>query len=131
MRRVWFGNQSLAKFLSAERLWGYAKSGWSKSTKRWLRKGTWAVLDQGLFATSNFILNVLLARWLSPDAYGAFGLTFAIFLLLGSVHSAMLTEPLLVFGSGKYKNRLSEYMGALVYAHVVFAGLGSSILLVV
>jgi O-antigen/teichoic acid export membrane protein len=124
MRRVRFGNQSLAKFLSAERLWGYAKSGWSKSTKRWLRKGTWAVLDQGLF-------DVLLARWLSPDAYGAFGLTFAIFLLLGSVHSAMLTEPLLVFGSGKYKNRLSEYMGALVYAHVVFAGLGSSILLVV
>jgi O-antigen/teichoic acid export membrane protein len=131
MRRVWYDNQSLVKLLSPGRLWDYAKASWTRSTKHWLRKGTWAVLDQGLFATSNFILNVLLARWLSPDDYGAFGLTFAIFLLLGSVHSAMLTEPLLVFGPGKYKDRLSEYMGALLYGHLSFAGLGSVVLLLI
>lgn len=50
---------------------------------------------------------------------------------MGAIHSAMLTEPLLVFGSGKYKDRLSDYMGALVYGHVAFAVLGSIVLLLV
>lgn len=131
MSKAWFGKRNLAKFLSFKRFWDYAKQAGSKPAKRWFKKGSWAVLDQGLFATSNFVLNVLLARWLVPDDYGAFGLTFAIFLLIGSVHSAVLTEPLLVFGSGKYKDRLSEYMGALLYAHLGFAGLGSCVLLLV
>lgn len=85
--------------------------------------------DQGLFATSNFVLNVLLTRWLSPNDYGAFSVAFAIFLLIGSVHSAMLTEPLLVFGPGKYKGRLPEYLGALVHGHLGFAVLSSALLL--
>lgn len=99
--------------------------------KRWLTKGFWAVSDQGLFATSNFVLNVLLARWLTPEDYGAFGLAFAIFLLIGSLHTAVLTEPLLVFGPGKYKDRLSEYLGAVLYGYVGVAILGSLVLSIV
>lgn len=71
----------------------------------------------------------MLARWLSPEDYGAFTVAFAIFLFVGAVHSAIFAEPLLVFGSGKYKEQLSEYMGALVYGHVGFAALGSLVLL--
>jgi O-antigen/teichoic acid export membrane protein len=97
---------------------------------RWLKKGFWAIMDQGLFAGSNFILNILLARWLTPDEYGAFGMAFAVFLLIGSLHSATLVEPMLVFGSGKYKDRLPEYLGALVYGHVGFGALGGLALLV-
>jgi O-antigen/teichoic acid export membrane protein len=41
----------------------------------------------------------------------------------------MFAEPLLVFGSGKYKERLSEYMGALVYGHLAFSAVGSLVLL--
>ena len=102
---------------------------WGTIIKRWLSKGFWAVSDQGFFATSNFVLNILLARWLAPQEYGAFSVTFAIFLFVGSVHSAIFAEPLLVFGSGKYKERLPEYMGALVYGHAAFAALGSLVLL--
>ena len=32
----------------------------------WTTRGFWAVVDQALFAVSNLIINVLLARWLSP-----------------------------------------------------------------
>jgi|DewCreStandDraft_1066081.scaffolds.fasta_scaffold00244_55 hypothetical protein len=32
----------------------------------WARKGFWAVLDQGLFAGSNFLVSVLLARDVFP-----------------------------------------------------------------
>ena len=33
---------------------------------RWARKGSLAVLDQGLFSGANFLVNILLARWLEP-----------------------------------------------------------------
>jgi hypothetical protein len=38
----------------------------------WAKKAGLAVLDQGLFTGSHFIINVLLARWLEPAQYGAF-----------------------------------------------------------
>jgi len=82
-------------------------------------------MDQGLLAGSNFVLNILLARWLTPYEYGAFSLAFAIFLFVGALHQATLLEPMLVFGSGRYKERLPEYLGTLVYGHLGFAILGS------
>jgi hypothetical protein len=85
----------------------------------WTAKGSLAVTDQGLFAGSNFMLNVMLARWLSPGDYGAFAVAFAAFLLLGQVHTALLTEPMLVYGPGKYSGRFREYMGILLRSHFV------------
>jgi O-antigen/teichoic acid export membrane protein len=96
---------------------------------RWLKKGLWAVTDQGLFATSNFVLNIFLARWLTPVEYGAFSTAFAIFLLVGGLYTATIIEPMLVFGPGRYEGRLPEYLGALVYGHLGFSALGSFALL--
>lgn len=79
--------------------------------------GFWAVMDQGLFAGSNFVLNVLLARWLGPAEYGVFGVAFAVFLFISTAHTAVVTEPLLVFGSGRHRTRLRSYVGAVVRGH--------------
>ena len=102
-----------------------------KTLSRWLQKGFWAVSDQGLFATSNFLLGVLLARWLTPQDYGAFAMVFAIFLLVSTLHTGLLTEPVLVFGASKYESRLSEYLGSLLYGHLGFVVLSSFPLLLV
>jgi O-antigen/teichoic acid export membrane protein len=83
----------------------------------WVSKGSLAILDQGLFASSNFLLNVLLARWLAPADYGAFALACSVLLLLGVLHSAILIEPMLVFGPGKYRERFPEYLGILLRGH--------------
>jgi O-antigen/teichoic acid export membrane protein len=90
-----------------------------------LKKGFWAVADQGLFAGSNCIVNVMLANWLSPEDYGAFSTAFAAFLLLGVIHTAMLTEPMLVFAGDKFKGRLRQYMGALLRGHLLLSSLAS------
>lgn len=82
-----------------------------------------------MFAGSNFALNIMLARWLTPQEYGAFSTAFAVFLLVGGIHTATLTEPMLVFGPGKYKDHHSRYLGALIYGHLGFAVLGSIALL--
>jgi O-antigen/teichoic acid export membrane protein len=91
-----------------------------KLFSRWLKQGTWAVLDQGLFSVSNLVLNVLLARWLFPQDYGVFATAFAVFLLIGTLHTGLFQEPMLVFGPGRYKDRLSEYLGTLLHGHLGF-----------
>ncbi len=84
----------------------------------WTKKSSLAVLDQGLFAGAHFILNILLARWLEPAQYGAFALAYSVFLLLAAYHSAILTEPMMVFGAGKYRERFQKYLGILLYGHL-------------
>src|SRR5690349_6833146 len=83
-------------------------------------KGAWAVMDQALFAGSNFIMNIMLVQWLSEHAYGAFSVAFAIFLLIGTLHTSLLTEPMVVFGSGRYREKSGEYLGLLICGHAVF-----------
>ncbi len=95
----------------------------------WVSKGIWTITDEGLFASSNFVLNVLLARWLTPQDFGAFTVAFMVFLLLSAFHTALFTEPMLVFGPRKFRDRLSEYLGLLLYGHVGFAALASLVLL--
>jgi O-antigen/teichoic acid export membrane protein len=99
-------------------------------TASWTLKGGLTVLDQGLFAGGNFLINVLLARWIAPVEYGAFALAYSIFLLLGTFYSAFQTEPLLVFGPGKYLSRLQAYLGVLLREHVFISGLLGLLLLV-
>src|SRR5690606_39123371 len=75
------------------------------------KKGGFALMDQALFSGANFLLNILLARFLEPAQYGAYAVVFTWFLLLGTLHTASLTEPILVYGSGKYANRFNRYLG--------------------
>jgi O-antigen/teichoic acid export membrane protein len=96
----------------------------------WAKKGSFAVLDQGLFAGANFLTNILLARWMEPTQYGAFAIAHSVFLLLASFHAAVLTEPMLVFGPGKYAEKFKKYLGILFYGHCGITGAIAVILLV-
>ena len=94
----------------------------------WLRKGSWTILDQGLFAGSNFALNILLARWMLPEEYGAFTVAFSVFMLLGTLHSGLLTEPMLVFGPGRYRAWLPQYLSGLLRGNAGFSALSALVL---
>jgi len=69
--------------------------------EHWIAKGGFAVADQAVFSGSNFVLNILLARWLSPAEYGAFALAFSFFLFAAGIHNALLLEPMTVYGPSK------------------------------
>ena len=85
--------------------------------------------DQALFAGGNFLVSILLARWLPPTAYGAFSLAYAIFLLLGTVHTGLWTEPMLVYGSGRYREDFAAYQQVLLRCHWRFGSVASLIFL--
>ena len=85
--------------------------------RRWAGRGFWAFLDQGLFSGANFLVNILLARWLPPEEYGAFAVALSIYYFLMGFHTAVLTEPMMVFGAGKYREHFRKYLGMLLYGH--------------
>jgi O-antigen/teichoic acid export membrane protein len=89
--------------------------------KSWINKGFWAVLDQALFSGANFIVNILLARWLPPEEYGAFAVALSIYYLLLGFHTAFISGPMMVFGAGKFAPRFSRYYHVLRFFHWGFS----------
>jgi len=100
----------------------------AKLARRWAGRGFWALADRGLFSISNFVLNILLARWLSPEGYGSFAVAFSVFLLLAAVHAGLLTEPMLVFGPARHADRFHRYFGELLILHAAIVAVESLVL---
>ena len=90
--------------------------------RAWLQKGLLAVLDQGLISGSNFLLAILLARWLSAEQYGAYALSFAIFVLFSFIQQGLFLEPMSVFGPSIYRNSQREYLGTLFWLQAALSG---------
>jgi O-antigen/teichoic acid export membrane protein len=78
--------------------------------RSWAFKSGFSILDQGFFSGSNFIISILLARWLTIIDFGAFVIAFTFYLLLTGFYNAFILEPMSVLGPGKYSDRLSEYL---------------------
>ena len=87
----------------------------------WARKGTLALSDQFLNSGSNFLLAILLARWLPAHAYGAYALAFSIYLLGINLQQSLVTEPMAVFGPATYRENLPQYLGVLLWINGLLA----------
>lgn len=85
--------------------------------RRWGTRGVWAVMDQAMFAGTNFLVNVLLARWLEPAEYGAFAVASSVLALAVTLHGALWTEPMLVYGPGRLRGQLASYRRVLHAEH--------------
>jgi O-antigen/teichoic acid export membrane protein len=88
----------------------------------WTAKAGFALTDQGLVSGSNFVISIVLARWLSPEQYGGFALVFAVFLLLSMAYQCLLLEPMAIFGSGEYGSRVRGYLKTLIAIHAIISG---------
>ncbi|MFZ0759282.1 MAG: hypothetical protein WAM69_04965 [Candidatus Sulfotelmatobacter sp.] len=87
----------------------------------WAAKGGFALADQGLISGSNFVISILLARWLVPEQYGAYAVAVGIFVLLTVFYQSLLLEPMAVFGGSAYRKNLREYLRVLLRAHVALS----------
>ena len=87
----------------------------------WVMNGGLAILDQGLITGSNFVIGILLARWMAPEQYGAYAVAFATFLLLGMLYQSLLIEPMGVFGASAYRDCVRGYIKALMWVHLLTA----------
>jgi O-antigen/teichoic acid export membrane protein len=93
---------------------------------RVLAQISWTLTDQALLAFSNFAGNLVLARWLTPIEYGGYVSASALFWMITSAHSGLLTEPMMVFGSARFHNQLSSYFAVLAVFHWCISALVST-----
>lgn len=78
-----------------------------------IRRIAWSSFDQGLSSISNLVLSVLAARQADLEAFGAFGVAFAIYQFgLGSSR-ALIGEPALIRVSSDNPNAASNARGIL------------------
>jgi O-antigen/teichoic acid export membrane protein len=101
-----------------------AERGSAATVGRWVTKGGFAILDQGLISGSNFLISILLARWLIPAQYGAFSTAFSVFLFLSYVYQSLLSEPQAVFSGSAYRQCLRGYLKALLSIQLVVTVFG-------
>lgn len=83
----------------------------------WVAKGGLALLDYGFYSGANFLLGILLARWMAPEQYGAYALAFSIFILVTFLYQALLLEPLSVFSGTTYRSNLRGYLKSNLWLH--------------
>ena len=89
--------------------------------KSWGIQGGLSVLDQAVFSGANFILTILLARWVSPSEYGVFAVAFSIYLFAYQIHNALIIEPLSVLGPATMDHRLPDFLRDQIKVHFLFS----------
>lgn len=80
---------------------------------RWARRAALAIVDQASVAGGNFFVQIMLARMLAPSEYAIFALGYAVLALIMMCQTAVVCEPMLVYGAGRYAPSLSAYLGTL------------------
>lgn len=95
----------------------------------WGMKSTLSLLDQAVTAGAGFGVNLILARWMVPEVYGAFAVAFAGFLLVSGFHSVLLLEPMSVIGPARYAGKLVVYFRSQIKVHALLVGSLSGVLL--
>jgi O-antigen/teichoic acid export membrane protein len=91
----------------------------------WLRRTALATVDQGMVSGANFVVNILLARWLTVAGYGAYAFAFYGVLFLIALHQALVLEPMSVLGAALDAGRRPTYVRTLIRMH---AGAGLLVL---
>ena len=86
-------------------------------TSRLHRQAIVSIADQAVFSGAMLVLNILLARWTSPEEYGAFAVLFAIFLILAGLHNAVIVEPMSVFGPQRSSAARKTYLRHVYLMH--------------
>ena len=84
-----------------------------------LGTGSAALADQGVHGIAMFLVHLLLARWTTELGYGSFAVAFAVYVLLLSLHNALVVEPMLVFGQHRHADDKEGYARLLMWEHGV------------
>jgi len=84
------------------------------STRRWFFKGGMAILDQGIFSGANFVLNVVLARWLVPEQYGAYAIGFSVLIFFLQFLFSFILDPMAVLGPSLHSDELQVYLASQI-----------------
>jgi O-antigen/teichoic acid export membrane protein len=88
--------------------------------KKWAGRGFLSISDQVIYSGSNFVLLILLARWLDPVDFGAFSVTYALMSFFYQLHNGLICEPMNVLGPANYPACKTDYVSVQTRLHFLF-----------
>ena len=88
------------------------------------RRSALAMADQGVASLGNFATNILLARALTREDYGTFGLILEGVLFFNAIQAALVTYPLSVKGATVNAQRLGRFTTASLALTGAFGAIG-------
>lgn len=78
-------------------------------------------LDQILVSGSNFLLGILLARFLGLDLFGQFSLIWLFVLFFSSIQVAFIISPMLTHGGKETQQLINHYLTNIFYFQIFFS----------
>ena len=103
----------------------------SERLRVWGARAVLSLLDQGLASGAGFGVNLLLARWMPAEVYGAFAVAFAGYLFIYGFYNVLLLEPMSVLGPARHADNFRGYFRTQLVIHVTLVGPLSAVGLVV
>jgi O-antigen/teichoic acid export membrane protein len=91
----------------------------------------YSLTDQALTVGGGFLANVAVARAQTKEEYGLFALSYSVYALLLALYQAVILEPFTIYGSGRYRERFSEYLRLMVRSNAVMGLLLTAFLLLI
>ena len=88
------------------------------------------LVDQGIVSLVNFLVSVLLVRFLGIEAFGVYSLLWMSILFLQSLQTAIIITPMMTIGAKQLSEDKALYHGAVISHQMLFSVTSSIILYV-
>jgi O-antigen/teichoic acid export membrane protein len=72
-----------------------------------------AVIDQSVYSLISLALQIIIARSVSSEQFGAYTVANAFFFVASLVHQALIIEPMFVYSTQRYAHRMVAYHAQL------------------
>jgi len=79
------------------------------------------LVDQGVVSGTNFILAIVLAKYLGAEQFGIYAILWMIILFVSSIHSAIIIKPMMTLAVKKNKNQQKYYFKKLFVFQILFS----------
>ena len=87
--------------------------------QKFLGREVWALTDQAVVSATNFLTNVMLARFMGLREFGIFVLAWMSVLFVNSLQTALIVAPMMSIGPKQEEKDRSSYYGAVVFQELV------------
>ncbi len=91
---------------------------------------SWALVDQAMVSGVNFLIGLLLARFLGISAFGVFTLAWMVVLFVNSIQMAMISAPMMTVGPQQLKENEDAYYNTLFFQQIIFSTISSLCVLI-
>jgi O-antigen/teichoic acid export membrane protein len=83
----------------------------------------WALTDQGIVSGTNFLTNIMLARFMGLREFGVFALAWMAVLFANSLQGALIVSPMMSIGPKQEEKDRPSYFGVVVLHELILVSL--------